>query len=152
MDDGRVNRTSRRPILKINTLGANGSALVDSAAKSCVAGHTLYSLLEQKGHPLVSSTKIVRLADGVSREMIVLTTKVVVTLKHKTRKVSFMIFPDSVGNESLLGIDFLREFNLNFNFGSNSWRFAENCNESFELEFEHVLPLTSCICSCFRGT
>ncbi|KAF9413932.1 hypothetical protein HW555_008022 [Spodoptera exigua] len=45
--------------------GENGTALLDSAAKSCVAGHTLYALLKAKGHPMSSSRENVKLADGV---------------------------------------------------------------------------------------
>ncbi|XP_063384869.1 uncharacterized protein LOC134670977 [Cydia fagiglandana] len=100
-------KASPRPIMIINILGASGSALVDPAAKASVAGHTLYAFLRSKGHPFVSSTMSVRLADGVSRNMTVLTAEVEVTLKHKTRKTNFVIFPDAVSNESLLGIDFL---------------------------------------------
>ncbi|KAF9414056.1 hypothetical protein HW555_007934 [Spodoptera exigua] len=45
--------------------GENGTALLDSAAKSCVAGHTLYALLKAKGHPMSSGMENVKLADGV---------------------------------------------------------------------------------------
>ncbi|KAF9415671.1 hypothetical protein HW555_006770 [Spodoptera exigua] len=45
--------------------GENGTALLDSTAKSCVAGHTLYALLKAKGHPMSSSMENVKLADGV---------------------------------------------------------------------------------------
>lgn len=135
----------RRPVLNISILGKCGTALVDSAAKSCVAGHTLYALLLRLGHQLVPSTQIVRLADGVSREMNVLTTEVWVTLAYKTQLVSFIIFPDSDSNESLLGIDFLTKFNLVFNFGDNTWHFADNSKQKFKLQFERMSsPNPSC--------
>lgn len=43
---------SQRPIFHINILGFNGTALVDTAAKCCVAGHTLYKILCQRSHPM----------------------------------------------------------------------------------------------------
>lgn len=134
----------RRPVLNISILGFCGTALVDSAAKSCIAGHTLYALLLRLGHPLVPSTQIVRLADGVSREMNVLSTVVKVTLRHKTRDVKFLIFPEANNNESLLGIDFLTSFNLVFNFGESRWHFAENDKCKFSLQFEGVSPMPAC--------
>lgn len=136
----------RRPVLDISVLGYCGTALVDSAAKSCIAGHTLYALLLKLGHQLVPSTQVVKLADGVSREMNVLTTEVQVTLKHKTKFINFLIFPEANSNESLLGIDFLTKFNLVFNFGENSWHFAENSEQKFDTQFERVSrsPVSSC--------
>ncbi|KAH9638162.1 hypothetical protein HF086_009190 [Spodoptera exigua] len=50
----------RRPVLNINILGFCGTALVDTAAKTCIAGHTLYALLLRLGHQLLPSTQIVR--------------------------------------------------------------------------------------------
>ncbi|XP_063635205.1 uncharacterized protein LOC134805954 [Cydia splendana] len=138
-------KASPRPIMIINVLGASGSALVDPAAKASVAGHTLYAFLRSKGHPLVSSTMSVRLADGVSRNMTVLTAEVEVTLKHKTRKTSFVIFPDAVGNESLLGIDFLKDFDLIVDFRDDLWYFAENSKQKYELQFESVSPPALCV-------
>ncbi|XP_061728816.1 uncharacterized protein LOC133533784 [Cydia pomonella] len=138
-------KASPRPLMVINILGASGSALVDPAAKASVAGHTLYAFLRSKGHPLVSSTMSVRLADGVSRDMTVLTAEVEVTLKHKTRKTSFVIFPDAVGNESLLGIDFLKNFGLVVDFRDDLWYFAENSKQKYELQFESVSPPTLCV-------
>ncbi|XP_061713730.1 uncharacterized protein LOC133522414 [Cydia pomonella] len=89
----------------------------------------------------------VRLADGVSRDMTVLTAEVEVTLKHKTRKTSFVIFPDAVGNEneSLLGIDFLKNFDLVVDFRDDLWYFAENSKQKYELQFESVSPPTLCV-------
>lgn len=134
----------RRPVLNISILGHCGTALVDSAAKGCIAGHTLHALLQRLGHPLVPSTQVVRLADGVSREMNVLTTEVKVTLKNKTKGVKFLIFPDSNSNESLLGIDFLTIFNLVFDFGNSSWHFADDDKQKFEMQFERVSPVSQC--------
>lgn len=134
---------NRRPILKISLLGKCGTALVDSAAKSCIAGHTLYALLRNEGHPLRPSTQIVKLADGVTREMDVLTTEVEVTLHNRTKVVPFLIFPESNANESLLGINFLSIFNLVFDFGNRKWHFADSL-QKFDMTFEKVSPLTPC--------
>ncbi|XP_063537554.1 uncharacterized protein LOC134746912 [Cydia strobilella] len=138
-------KASPRPIMILNILGARGSALVDPAAKASVAGHTLYAFLRSKGHPLVSSTMSVRLADGVSRNMTVLTAEVEVTLEHKTRKTSFVIFPDAVSNESLLGIDFLKDFGLIIDFRDDLWYFAENSKQKYGLQFENVSPPALCV-------
>lgn len=58
-----------RPIFEIEILGVNGTALIDTAARHCVAGHTLHALLLRKKHPLSSSFRNIKLADGIVREM-----------------------------------------------------------------------------------
>ncbi|KAH9640965.1 hypothetical protein HF086_015061 [Spodoptera exigua] len=89
LNGNRDFRSFLRPVLNISILGENGTALLDSAAKSCVAGHTLYALLKAKGHPMSSGMENVKLADGVLRLMNVLTTEVNVTLEGRTRLVRF---------------------------------------------------------------
>ncbi|XP_049886766.1 uncharacterized protein LOC126381310 [Pectinophora gossypiella] len=143
----------RRPILDINVIGERGTGLVDSAAKTCVAGHTLYSVLIEKGHLLTPCTQIVKLADGVSKVLNVFTTRLEVTLKHKTLMVDFLIFPDAKSNETLLGINFLKKFNLVVDFGNANWYFAERSQLKFDLQFESVLspPSTCAAMDVLRG-
>ncbi|KAH9642185.1 hypothetical protein HF086_007684, partial [Spodoptera exigua] len=138
LNGNRDFRSFLRPVLNISILGENGTALLDSAAKSCVAGHTLYALLKAKGHPMSSGMENVKLADGVLRLMNVLTTEVNVTLEGRTRLVRFLIFPESDDNESLLGIDFLINFNICVDFGNFKWHFFDSV-EQFDLPFEKVL-------------
>ena len=81
--------------------------MIDTAAKHCIAGHTLYTLLLRHGHPLSSSIREVKLADGVIRMMDVLTTTLEVCLETTVITIPFLIFPDATNNETLLGIDFI---------------------------------------------
>ncbi|XP_073956426.1 uncharacterized protein [Choristoneura fumiferana] len=53
-----------RPIFHVQVLGVNGSALVDTAARQSIAGHTLYAILKAKAYPMTSSLRTVKLADG----------------------------------------------------------------------------------------
>lgn len=47
-----------RPVLNVTIFNYQGVVgLVDTAAKTCVAGHTLYALLKEKGHPMNSVMK-----------------------------------------------------------------------------------------------
>ncbi|KOB64492.1 Retrovirus-related Pol polyprotein from transposon 17.6 [Operophtera brumata] len=98
----------------------------------------IWQIFPRKRHPIYSCTQIVRLADGVSRKMDLLSAEVKVTLKHKTEQVKFLIFPDSHNNETLLGIDFLQKFNISVNFGQSFWNFAENQNKKFKLNYEKM--------------
>lgn len=91
-----------------------------------------------------SRSENVKLADGVSRLMEVLTTEVEVTLEGQTQPVSFFIFPHADNNETLLGIDFLVNFNIAVDFGKASWHFANCVVQKFELHFEKRSSPTSC--------
>lgn len=116
---------SGRPILDIEICGHKGTGLVDTAAKRCVAGYSLYRLLCKLNHPFDDSVITVKLADGVVRDIKAKIAEVDVRLRHKVIPVSFVIFPDSNNNETLLGIDFLRKAGLVFNFSDNTWFSAD---------------------------
>ncbi|KAJ0183579.1 hypothetical protein K1T71_000002 [Dendrolimus kikuchii] len=139
------NEQPLRPVLNISILGEHGVGLADSAAKSSIAGHTLYKILKQKAQPFYAVTKVVKLADGLSKTMDLLATEVEVTLEYKTKLVRFLILPNATSNETLLGIDFLKLFNLNVDFGRSTWTFSENKSRVFPLRFENESPGLSCM-------
>ncbi|XP_062524529.1 uncharacterized protein LOC134198871 [Bombyx mori] len=132
-----------RPIFKIQVLGKQGTALIDTAAKHCIAGHTLYALLLQKGHPLTPSTRRVKLADGHVRNMDVLTTILPVRLEHIVINIPFIIFPDSNDNETLLGIDFINAAKVIIDFHRHEWYFSTDAKVHYKLLFE---PMSRGVC------
>ncbi|XP_041981036.1 uncharacterized protein LOC121734489 [Aricia agestis] len=142
--DSPVKRRDLRPIFKIEILGVNGTALIDTAAKHCIAGHTLYALLLRKGHPLTPSTRQIKLADGHAREMNVLTTTLQVRLEHVIITIPFLIFPESGDNETLLGIDFLRAMGVVINLSKEIWYFDKNPRVKHTLLFEPTSRGTTC--------
>ncbi|KAJ0171853.1 hypothetical protein K1T71_012616 [Dendrolimus kikuchii] len=146
------NEQPLRPILNISILDEHGVGLVDFAAKSSIAGHTLYKLLKQKAQPFYAVTKIVKLADGLGKTMDLLATDVeVMTLEYKTKLVRFLVFPNATSNETLLGIDFLKLFNLTVDFGRSTWTFSENKSRVFPLRFERVTWAIVCVPWCASG-
>ncbi|TLM46157.1 hypothetical protein FEC26_18900, partial [Acinetobacter baumannii] len=132
-----------RPIFKIQVLGKQGTALIDTAAKHCIAGHTLYALLLHKGHPLTPSTRRVKLADGHVRNMDVLTTILPVRLEHIVIDIPFIIFPDSNDNETLLGIDFINAAKVIIDFHRHEWYFSTDAKVHYKLLFE---PMSRGVC------
>lgn len=135
-----------RPIFNINILGFNGTALVDTAAKHCIAGHTLYALLLQQNHPLRVSSQRVKLADGVVRIMEVFTTTLEVRLETKTITTPFLIFPHANNNETLLGIDFITAAGVLIDFKNELWYFSGNdkVQQQYNLCFEPKSRGVSC--------
>ncbi|KAL4718635.1 hypothetical protein ACJJTC_015313, partial [Scirpophaga incertulas] len=71
-----VTNNFKRPILDIEVLGFQTTALVDSAAKSCIAGYSLYQFLLKQGHPFQEVKRLVKFADGELKNMTVLSTQV----------------------------------------------------------------------------
>lgn len=133
-----------RPIFNIEILGVTGTGLVDTAAKHCIAGHTLYALLLRKGYPLVPSSRQIKFADGLVRDMEVLTTTLSVSLAQSVIKIPFLIFPDSKNNETLLGIDFITAAGVVIDFHKESWYFSNNKNIEHKLLFEPTSRNVSC--------
>ncbi|XP_068632011.1 uncharacterized protein, partial [Battus philenor] len=131
VDNSRTERlrpdvcTKGRPILDIEMFGYRGTGLLDTAAKRSVAGSTLYSLLLKLGQPMRSSVMTVKLADGVVRDVTVRLVDVVVMLAGASIPITFIIFPDAVNNETLLGIDFIRKAGLVIDIFNETWFTAD---------------------------
>ncbi|XP_041980261.1 uncharacterized protein LOC121733925 [Aricia agestis] len=143
--DNPRNGRELRPTFKIKILGFHGTALIDTAAKHCIAGHSLYTLLQSQGYPLHPSTREVKLADGVIRIMEVLTTTLDVALESKVITMPFLIFPDSINNETLLGIDFITAAGVVIDFSRDIWFFgADGGNVKYNLCFEPTSRTVSC--------
>nr|XP_049693483.1 uncharacterized protein LOC126054010 [Helicoverpa armigera] len=134
-----------RPIFNVKILGASGTALVDTGAKNCIAGHTLHILLRRKGHPLQPARRRIKLADGHARELDVLLTTLDVHLEGKVVQAPFLILPDARQNETLLGMDFLLAASLIMDFARKCWCFSENHHVEYPMQFEpSILPQLSC--------
>ncbi|XP_068627490.1 uncharacterized protein [Battus philenor] len=131
VDNSRTERlrpdvcTKGRPILDIEIFGYRGTGLLDTAAKRSVVGSMLYSLLLKLGQPMRSSVMTVKLADGVVRDVTVRLVDVVVMLAGASIPITFVIFPDAVNNETLLGIDFIRKAGLVIDIFNETWFTAD---------------------------
>ncbi|XP_049878826.1 uncharacterized protein LOC126375782 [Pectinophora gossypiella] len=126
-----------RPILCVDILGSRGTALIDTAAKCCVAGHSLFKLLKDKKQSFTQKQVAVKLADGVvhQRDVLVCSVDVSVTFKKKKVPIEFVIFPDADNNETLLGMDFLSASGMVIDFATSCWKFSGS-HQTYPLEFE----------------
>ncbi|KAL4711206.1 hypothetical protein ACJJTC_019047 [Scirpophaga incertulas] len=99
-----------------------GTGLVDSAAKCSVAGCSLYKILCKLNYIFLDSFQCVKLADGVQRKIQVkLANNVSVILDEMIVPTDFVIFPNAVNNDTLLGVDFIRNAKIVLDVSNNSW-------------------------------
>ncbi|KAJ8720901.1 hypothetical protein PYW08_006366 [Mythimna loreyi] len=132
-----------RPTLSVQILGVRGKGLLDSGAKSSVAGALLHKLLLAHQHPCEEATRRVRLADGSTRtRQVLLTTLEVRITPERSVKLQFTIFPDAENNETLLGMDFLVAAGIVLDFASSTWHFAGE-HVFYDIEYEHLRPYTN---------
>ncbi|KAG6449370.1 hypothetical protein O3G_MSEX006038 [Manduca sexta] len=130
------NHSHRRPILGIEILDTRGMALLDTGAKGCVAGSSLYSLLKKKNYPCKEVTRRIRLADGSAQMRQVLVTNLEVKIKQNQPILTeFIIFPNTLCSETLLGIDFINAAGLVIDFATSTWKFSGDVL-SYPLEYE----------------
>ncbi|KAL0821581.1 hypothetical protein ABMA28_005033 [Loxostege sticticalis] len=128
--------SNRRPIIGIEVLGVLGTALLDTGAKGCIAGASLYRLLLERKHPCREDTRRIQLADGSAMTRRVLTTTLQVKIKQKRLvTLDFVIFPDSQSSDTLLGVDFMTATGIMLDFASSTWRFSES-KKTYPIEFE----------------
>lgn len=136
--------TAGRPILNIQILGHRGTGLVDTAAKRSVAGSSLYALLQKLKHPFRSCLMSVKLADGLVRDTKVKLADVDVTLEGAIVPITFIIFPDAVNNDTLLGVDFLRKARVVLDLSRNYWFTADKPGVIHPLKCESSRNVVGC--------
>lgn len=76
-----------------------------------------------------------RLADGCSRTRLVLVTRVDVLLQDRIIPTTFIVFPDTVDNNTL-GIDFVEDAKVTINVSDRVWTFSDKLFQKYELLFE----------------
>lgn len=138
------NNSVSRPILPIRVKGYSGTALLDTAARRSVAGHTLYSLFKRLGMNFCTANMTVRLADGSTRDTEVLLTAVEVELMTLTIPIEFIIFPESMYTETLLDIDLIVKAKLVIDFSRMIWHSADRPKDIHPLLCESSRNPLSC--------
>lgn len=131
-------KDASRPILEIQVNGIDGTALIDTAAKRCIAGCSLYALLLKQKFPFVVSNMLIKLADGSMQDTTVKLAKVDVDV-YKSRltvPVTFVILPYATNNETLLGIDFITQAGLVLNFSAMTWHLPDTPQIVHQLKCE----------------
>ncbi|KAI5636259.1 gag-polyprotein putative aspartyl protease domain-containing protein [Phthorimaea operculella] len=121
--------------MDIEILGSKGTGLLDSGAKGSIAGHSLHAFLQSKGHPLQTSTRNIKLADGFIRPTEVLVANVDVKILHKVVNLEFVILPESNDNETLLGMDFIKKARIVCDHIDQVWWFKGD-DQLHELRYE----------------
>ncbi|XP_059055841.1 uncharacterized protein LOC131849740 [Achroia grisella] len=140
----RNDDSTRRPLLNIEVYGFRGTGLIDTGAKCCVAGSTLYFLLQQQQHPFREHLLSVKLADGLIRDVNVKLVDINVQLAGMLIPTTFVIFPDASNNETLLCIDFLRKARIVLNLPENYWFTADRPEVIHPLCFESCGDIVGC--------
>lgn len=124
-----------RPLVYINIFNNLGSAFLDTAAKTSVAGFELYQMFKEYNVQFVKSTTNITLADGSSKRSKILKANVCVDLEGKLINTNFIIFPNKTNSRTLLGIDFIKNSKLILDFTNDTWKFKdENISRSFIFE------------------
>ncbi|GBM51282.1 hypothetical protein AVEN_225538-1 [Araneus ventricosus] len=70
-----------------------------------------------------------------------ITNQVNVQIKNRVVRTKFIILPESKGNRTLLGLDFLQDAGVVLDLKSRKWYFSDNPHKSFPFENDvHVPP------------
>lgn len=128
------NVTTRQPLmyLTLDILGQPIKALVDSGASKTFIGPKAHDLI--KSHNLTTRfvDSQVQFANG---NLSVVSQEIILPLELKNRKqlVSAKVL-DSLPMDLLLGLDFLKLFDINIDFGERKWSFNDLPKETHDLE------------------
>lgn len=130
---------SARPTFEIEIFGHKSKGVIDTGAKNSIASEEIYQLLKSKGSLIEEIVLPVRLADGISNNRRMLTTKVDITVNERTVNVEMFIFPDGDNNTTLLGMDVLNKLNVSLALSSKYWYFDDEPQYKFKLNYMRVI-------------
>ena len=130
------NNKQGRPIVRVCVEGYQGTALLDTAARRSIASYSLYSLLKRIGSNFRTETMSLKLADGIVRNSDVLLTIVNVQLASLSIPIEFIILPEAVSNDTLLGIDFITKAKMVIDFSNWTWRTMDQPRTLYTLSWE----------------
>ncbi|KAJ3645714.1 hypothetical protein Zmor_023353 [Zophobas morio] len=124
-------QASIRPAVPITIQGAQGTAYLDSGAKTSLASAQLTTLLKQRGYPFSEKTVLLTQADGKTENRQVLVTTIPVTLMGRTIDTTFVSLPDARDSRTLLGIDFHKSAGLVIDYEAQRWHFKGSRHETY---------------------
>lgn len=109
-----------RPFISVHVGKHSVTALVDTGASVSIIGYRGLSALKHCRSVLSSShVQSIATADGTAQNVSGSIT-IPITVDRVTKSVTFMIVP-SIRHSMILGIDFVRAFNLSFTFSADHW-------------------------------
>ncbi|KAG6465637.1 hypothetical protein O3G_MSEX015285, partial [Manduca sexta] len=122
-----------RPVMCVDIYGETGKLLLDTGAKQSIASVSLRAFLEKCNHKFVKVHYNFKFANGVTSSNIVETALVDVTVQGVVVPTQFVVLPGAT--ESLLGIDFIRDAGMVFDFARDRWSIRDRSG-TFVLEYE----------------
>lgn len=125
-----------RPLINIGIGDKWGTAIVDTAAVRCIASESLARVISSKDLHMKEEQLAITLADGSKCMEDVFISDLDVYLKDRVIPTQFVIFKHKQPAQSLLGIDFITNAQLCFDFHNKLWKFVDSV-ESYELKFEN---------------
>ena len=136
------------PTVGINISGLKGTAYFDTAARTSVAGYTLFQKLKEKKAEFQKVVAEIVLADGVAKKEVVYSTIADIIIGGRFKRIRMICLPNAKGNRTLIGIDFLEQAGIVLDLAQRIWHFKDNPNSNFEFKMNEpklleAIPITS---------
>ena len=119
------------PTVGINISGLKGTAYFDTAARTSVAGYTLFQKLKEKKAEFQKVVAEIVLADGVAKKEVVYSTIADIIIGGRFKRIRMICLPNAKGNRTLIGIDFLEQAGIVLDLAQRIWHFKDNPNSNF---------------------
>ncbi|XP_045488701.1 uncharacterized protein LOC123690076 [Pieris rapae] len=113
------------PIIEVKIKNSNGYAYLDSAARTSIAGSTLYELLLKEGYTFREKEAIINLADGSTKQMKLKEITIEMNIGNRCLPITLSAMPEGKNTRTLLGIDFLESAGIVLNLPQRSWYFID---------------------------
>ncbi|KAJ8983159.1 hypothetical protein NQ317_016258 [Molorchus minor] len=126
-----------RPLVSIEIENMRGTAILDTGAKTSMAGSQLAQLLRSKNVPYETKLLRMTLADGIERSVITHVFNIAIQIKHKRIFIDLIAVPEHGDSRTLLGVDFIQQANILPDMKLNCWYFGDDLTTPYAFTEEY---------------
>lgn len=130
---------THRPTIRINILGVEGSAVLDTGSRANIARPKLHRLLENARIPAQDTQMSLYLADGTEAKRTVKWYTVDCGIQGIRTQTRFMVLPGTNNTQTLLGVDFMTDVGLRLLLDQGKYQIRD-APALYPFTFEDPMP------------
>lgn len=119
------------PTVEVNINAIKDSAYIDTAARTSVAGRSLFEQLKNKGSKFTKVIAEITLADGEPSKKVVYATITNIIIGKRYKRIRLICLPYANNNRTLLGIDFLEQAGMVLDLSQRLFYFKDEPHKKF---------------------
>ncbi|GFR06158.1 epsin-2 [Trichonephila clavata] len=113
-------------VIVLKIFGEKIAVCADTGASHTIAGEKLFKFLQEHGITFTNKVISFMMADGIGQTITALRTVLDLYIEGKVIQTEFLVLPETKGNKTLGGLDFLNAAGIVLDVQGAKWHFFEN--------------------------